>query len=238
MARVLGDSAQKDGAEVFAAFILMVELAAKMPERGILEDSDGPLTFEDMSIKTGFQKKLFENACKVLCDKMIGWMDREEVGDTHEVSKDTRGVSKDTSEVSKDTFGIGVLEERRGEESRREEKTLCSADAELPVGFSQFWKEWPRHFRKTGRSNCLKAWDKGNLETQADEIIAGVKRHKESEAWARDKGQFIPMPLTWLNRQGWETPINEDASGEFGPGSPRRELTADEIALIDGGSNE
>ncbi len=75
---------RKEGLEVFAAFVLMVEVAAKLPERGTLADEDGPLTSDDLSDKTGADINAFEIAFQVLSDKQLGINWLEIVGDTSE----------------------------------------------------------------------------------------------------------------------------------------------------------
>jgi len=67
-------SKMKSGAEIFGVFILLLELAGKMPEKGVLKDSDGDLKCEDMELMTGFPSKCFENAIPVLCSDDIGWL--------------------------------------------------------------------------------------------------------------------------------------------------------------------
>jgi hypothetical protein len=66
--------AMPDGATVYGAWMLIVQVAAKCPIRGILRDGDGPLTPEDLAIKTGCPISVFENALKVLTSQHIGWM--------------------------------------------------------------------------------------------------------------------------------------------------------------------
>jgi hypothetical protein len=61
--------------ELFAAWVLIVQVAAKMPKRGLLEDDDGPLDAEDLSIRTGFPVEAFELAFNVLTDKKINWIE-------------------------------------------------------------------------------------------------------------------------------------------------------------------
>ena len=64
----------EDGAEIYCAWILMVQVAGKCPTRGILADADGPLDTTDLAIKTGCRQEVFDRALKVLCDKKIGWV--------------------------------------------------------------------------------------------------------------------------------------------------------------------
>ena len=61
--------------DIFAAWILMVQIASKMPIRGALSDEDGDLTPEDMSDMTGFPEEIFEQAIPALLDPKIGWME-------------------------------------------------------------------------------------------------------------------------------------------------------------------
>ncbi len=61
-----------DGVEIFGAFVLMVEVAAKLPVRGILSDDDGPLTLDDLADKTGARIESFGKAIQVLTSKEVG----------------------------------------------------------------------------------------------------------------------------------------------------------------------
>lgn len=63
-----------DGVEIFGAWILIVQVAAKCPVRGVLADPDGPLEPSDLAIKTGCPEELFDKALKTLSDNRIGWI--------------------------------------------------------------------------------------------------------------------------------------------------------------------
>jgi hypothetical protein len=67
-------AAHPHGAEIFAAWVLIVQVAAKMPVRGLLVDGD-PLDAEDMLYKTGFPKEIFEMAFDFLTSKKLGWLE-------------------------------------------------------------------------------------------------------------------------------------------------------------------
>ena len=62
--------------ELFTAWILIVQVASKMPVRGLLVDDDGPLDAEDMADKTGFPAEIFHLAFPVLVEAKIGWLER------------------------------------------------------------------------------------------------------------------------------------------------------------------
>lgn len=67
--------------ELFAAWVLIVEVASKMGDkktgtgRGVLADEDGPLTAEDLAFKTGFPQSIFDLALEVLTSEKIGWLE-------------------------------------------------------------------------------------------------------------------------------------------------------------------
>lgn len=66
--------AHPKGCLVFCAWCLIVQVASKMPTRGVLLDEDGPLTTSDLSFKTGAPEHIFETAFQVLTDPKVGWL--------------------------------------------------------------------------------------------------------------------------------------------------------------------
>ena len=50
----------------------------------------------------------------------------------------------------------------------------------------------------------------GSLEPLTDELTA-IAAQRESQAWTKDAGQFIPNPSTWLNQGRWQ---DEPDSGQ------------------------
>lgn len=76
-------------------------------------------------------------------------------------------------------------------------------------GFTEWWTAWPKNVsggyqRKGGKSLCLKRWEKGLYWTQADTIIKHTEWMKTTADWMKDRGMFIPMPITYLNQQRWD----------------------------------
>jgi hypothetical protein len=59
--------------EIYAAWNLIVLVASKMPNRGMLKDGDGPLDSEDLSLITGFEKEIFDLAIPVLVK--LAWLE-------------------------------------------------------------------------------------------------------------------------------------------------------------------
>ncbi len=61
---------------IFAAWVLIVQVASKQKRRGLLMDEEGPLTPEDLSDQTGFPEEIFKLAFSVLSESRIGWLEK------------------------------------------------------------------------------------------------------------------------------------------------------------------
>ena len=69
-------------------------------------------------------------------------------------------------------------------------------------GFDEFWTEYPR---KTDKAEARRAWNKLRPgDKLRAEIMAGLRRWKQSEQWNKEGGQFIPYAQKFLNRQRWQ----------------------------------
>lgn len=70
------------------------------------------------------------------------------------------------------------------------------------VPFSRFWAIYPR---KDGKADAQAAWGKlAPTEELFSAIEAAITSAKTSDQWTREKGQFIPMPATYLRKRRWE----------------------------------
>lgn len=63
-----------NGPALYGAWVLIVQVASKCPTRGILSDADGPLTAEDIAVKTDTSTGLIAEALEVLSSDGIGWI--------------------------------------------------------------------------------------------------------------------------------------------------------------------
>lgn len=68
-------AAHPQAVQILCAWYLIVEVASKMPERGVLADEDGPLTPADLSFMTGLPEQIFDTALKALSHNSIRWID-------------------------------------------------------------------------------------------------------------------------------------------------------------------
>lgn len=93
----------------------------------------------------------------------------------------------------------GILTYSQKEKKKEDLKKEILEEKE--VDFESFWNIYPR---KVAKKDC-KAWFLKNKPDKEliKKMILAVKQQKTSIAWVKDEGQFIPYPLTWLNREGW-----------------------------------
>ncbi|MFW9991940.1 MAG: Lin1244/Lin1753 domain-containing protein [Candidatus Odinarchaeota archaeon] len=77
--------------------------------------------------------------------------------------------------------------------------------------FEIFWKAYPK---KMSKGQAEKAFNKINPDEELlDRILLSIDGAKNSPAWKKENGQFIPYPATWLNSRGWEDEIQEVKDG-------------------------
>ena len=62
--------------ELYSAWCLILQVASKMPCRGLLAKDGRALTEADLAYMTGFPKEIFTLAFTVLVDGEIGWLER------------------------------------------------------------------------------------------------------------------------------------------------------------------
>jgi len=129
-----------NGPALYAAWLLVVQVASKCPKRGVLADEDGPLTAEDLSLKTGCPEPLMSEALHVLSSPDIHWLEAEgdaedEVGVDQESATSPLPVQWNESPQNR-TEGNGT--EENGIEG--EQKEAASA----AVGSSKVSKRRPK----------------------------------------------------------------------------------------------
>lgn len=61
--------------ELYAAWQLLVQVASKMPTRGVLRDEDGPTRSVDLADMTGFPQCIFDLAFDVLSTREFRWLE-------------------------------------------------------------------------------------------------------------------------------------------------------------------
>lgn len=133
---------RKDGPEIFAAWILIVQLASRCSERGILASSDGrPYCPEEMAVKTRGPERIFTLALPYLCS--AGWLESEP-----SLGESANGVGESASTAAD---GGGLASANRKEKKGKEKKTpnplkgVCFPDNLNSEEFKKLWEEWVTH---------------------------------------------------------------------------------------------
>jgi len=78
----------KDSCSIFAAWVLIAQVASKCPTRGLLVEDNQELLSEDLYYKTGFPQQSFDIAFKVLSAPKINWLEKVQVSSTGSVVVD------------------------------------------------------------------------------------------------------------------------------------------------------
>ena len=87
-----------------------------------------------------------------------------------------------------------------------------SIDKNIYSHFSLFWERYPK---KLAKRDAEKAFAKINPDEKLfNLILEKLELYKQSEAWLKDGGQFIPYPATWLNGRRWEDEITPAIQGK------------------------
>lgn len=94
-------------------------------------------------------------------------------------------------------------------EGRKEGKGRKEGTASLTRGytreFENFWNCYPN---KKGKGAAEKAFGKIKPDDQLMELMLdAIFKQKQSAAWMKDGGEFIPHPATWLNQKRWEDEV-------------------------------
>lgn len=109
----------ENGTALYGSWILIAAIAAKAPVRGYLIDSDGPLTADDISLKTDAPTDLITQALAVLIDN-IGWIEAIEC---HSIAQLVSEWGPDTTAISK----RGAREEKSREDTQVSSPTSSSS---------------------------------------------------------------------------------------------------------------
>jgi hypothetical protein len=73
--------------------------------------------------------------------------------------------------------------------------------------FEKFWTEYPN---KKSKQVAKKSWDslcKEKILPPIDTLLFSLSEQKESKAWKKDGGEFVPHPSTWLNQHRWNDEV-------------------------------
>lgn len=108
------------------------------------------------------------------------------------------------------THGNGVSLIDNNTSSSSSQSTLLSLDLGLESNnktiddyFNMFWTIYPYRVGKNKVQEWFVRHKKDITEEFMDYIIKSIELQKTSINWTDKNGQYIPLPMTWLNRGGW-----------------------------------
>ena len=138
------------------------------------------------------------------------------IGEVAEIRRNSATSSRnsDTS-ARKKNLGTGEQGNRgTGEQS----KNTCSSNDEhggsktevepepeptnhYPQAFEDWWNLYPR---KQGKRKALNEWRRAVKRVSKDELNSKTQRFADFHNHQGTDKQYIPLPTTWLNRDGWD----------------------------------
>ena len=143
--------------------------------------------------------------------------------------KKNKTEQTETNENKDDQTETNSLIENKKQKTKKENKkqneSTCAA-------FDVFWAAYPRH---TNKQAALKAWIALNPDEELQKtILAAIERQKKSAQWARDGGQYIPHPATWLHGQRWEDELPRGNAGKTvgAQAYTQRDYTEEELLAV------
>lgn len=73
--------------------------------------------------------------------------------------------------------------------------------------FEIFWSAYPK---KSAKQDAIKAW--GQVQpVDLPALMAALAIQKTTAQWTKDKGQYIPLPASWLRGLRWQDEVLVDA---------------------------
>ncbi len=102
----------------------------------------------------------------------------------------------------------GVTPEEEERRKKKKEEIPPLPPKGESVGFQKFWDAYPGGVRKVNKSACEEKWKAKKLDAITEQIIQSVEKHKLTDQWMRDGGQYIPAPLVFINQDRWTADLD------------------------------
>lgn len=88
-----------------------------------------------------------------------------------------------------------------GERVQTRPNSRNEPSSSYPAAFERWWATYPR---KQGKRKALAEWRRATKRVDRDELVTKTKTFADFHAREGTDKQFIPLPTTWLNRDGWD----------------------------------
>lgn len=113
-------------------------------------------------------------------------------------SGSTGGKNKQTASKPEANDKQTASKEAESKNKNKNKNKKKNKDKCLKKDFDLFWEAYPR---KEGKQKAEEAFAKVIVPVQ--DLVDAIEAQKKSAQWAKDGGQFIPHPATWLNGKRW-----------------------------------
>lgn len=202
--RVIGNRWVKDKSLVLQVILYCADIG--LFHKGLLTQS--------VITSTGIQRRYSEVTVRSKAIKDKYWLIDENGQPLESAPKTGVFAAKTQVNVTKTPVSDAIIPQKKSKEKKSKNPPKSPQGEEYAKNndweetFNRFWEAYPK---KAGKGNCEK-WFKShkpNLDL-LEEMLAAIRRQKQSEQWQRDDGKYIPFPYTWLNGKRWEDePTNE-----------------------------
>jgi len=183
---------QDDAAELFAAWVLILQVASKCQVRGSLVRNDGtPLTAESLSIKTRADKAWFEKALNFFTHK-VKWLDCQPT--VRQVSADCQaGDTQVTKKEGKQKKGIEGKASKARPQSREAFDAYFREVGLYPRDAEATWNKWEGNGWSNGGKKIV-CWKSTVLAWKASAYMPSQKSPSDYEPeWPRPKSEAKPI---------------------------------------------
>ena len=190
---------EKNALEIFAVWIVMVQLASRAPRRGVLADEKGmAYTFEDMSLYTDFPIASFEAATPFLLK--IGWLcrcDSNALPPRYHHATSTVATTVQDKTIPNNTKQNNTTELSIESKEYVSSPEKHSARSEVDAA----WARIPQH-RQVGIGSFRTAWVREITRTDVDPELVGDKLEEYYQS-ERGRGEFARNPVTLIDEEFW-----------------------------------
>jgi phage replication O-like protein O len=159
------------------------------------------ISLSQFSAMTGIKKPNVIGAIKGLLSKKIIIVIQKDNSPAH-VYKFNKNYEQWKPLSKKITTKIVIQKDNPSLSKKIPTKDTTTKDNIYPPDFLKFWEAYPN---KKAKLEAFKAWSKSNGQRpHVDTLLTSISKQKQSLAWKKDNGQFIPHPATWLRQGRWE----------------------------------
>lgn len=134
-----------------------------------------------------------------------------EINDGEPEVEETGSRISRTPEKPDSGFSVDILSTDSLPSTEKETNTDNCPKRTYPSGFMTFWEAYPK---KVGKGAAESAWKRARINGHLSELLDSLDKQKASDQWAKDGGQYIPNPATWINQRRWEDEVQKPQSVE------------------------